>query len=758
MVLSSGNDRVQSCPRKRHRSAQSCQECRRRKVRCDRSEPCGHCLLSKKQCHYDPRSAPSGRIVNGPAPASQSAHEFAPIIHAQVASAPRPQASVIARGSSPASDSFHLTRRVPDVQLSSQSSHDNGIVRSEGPRAATSANLDNVAAGPQDGKISLNKSRLFGRSHWTNSTLEVALACRPLICSSIILANLQQLQKTAAVLNPETGNATDNEVLARLKWEIAALLQKCKSLSKNIKSSQQTRCSSFPRAYLSIAKEYADNMVHLYVTHFESVFRILHIPSFWIEYEKYWSDPAEGEYISQLKIQLVTALGMIIHQDTINTTDVYSTARQWLYAAQEWLSGPLKKSRISIGSLQVQCLLILARQALSVGGDTAWISMGLVVRTAMQMGLHRDPKHFKRMGILEGEIRRRLWATVLELNVQAALDAGMPPTLSLDEFDTEGPSNLNDEDIDEQTEALRELPATATTDSSLQRFLFQSLRPRLEVAQRMNSITPALSEMSYNELIALTTSIASACRSCSAHILKTNSFEIASFHSNLADLLLRRFILHLHRPLAGRARTNPQYYFSRKMSLDAAMALISSASKNAQFERLVLLGAGMFKNRMIHASLAVASELLIEVEEQGPGEYHSPSREPSGYRKMLTEALREALRQSAERIRLGETNVKLHMKLSMAMRQAEVAGAHSSSMQQLAQSAKESLEASYATMQARATHEGTDIESRGSGGMSEDFDPEDFDPESFFLDSNFSLDDLFFIPADFDMDGAARQP
>lgn len=107
-----------------------------------------------------------------------------------------------------------------------------------------------------------------------------------------------------------------------------------------------------------------------------------------------------AEAALKLKVQLVTAIGIVIHQDPTDIPDIYSTARQWLYAAQEWLSGPIKKNRISIDSLQVQCLLILARQALAIGGDIVWISMGTVVRTAMQMGLHRDPKHFKKMGIL----------------------------------------------------------------------------------------------------------------------------------------------------------------------------------------------------------------------------------------------------------------------------------------------------------------------------------------------------------------------
>ncbi|KAH0842673.1 hypothetical protein FOPE_07678 [Fonsecaea pedrosoi] len=189
------------------------------------------------------------------------------------------------------------------------------------------------------------------------------------------------------------------------------------------------------------------------------------------------------------------------------------------------------------------------------------------------------------------------------------------------------------------------------------------------------------------------------------------------------------------------------------------MAILIPVPKNPEFARLVLVGAGMFKNRMIHASLAVASELLTDVEEQSPLEYPTPSREPSAYRKMLTDALQEALRQSTERIRLGETNVKLRMKLSMALRQTEVAaGETSSSMQQLAQAAKESLEFSYAIIQERATAEGVDIEAGGRSGMYEDVDLDDFDPEHFSLDPNFSLDDLFFLPTDLDVNGVARLP
>lgn len=47
---------------KRNRTAQSCVQCRQRKVRCDRGYPCAPCLRSKSslKCSYDRRSTPKG--------------------------------------------------------------------------------------------------------------------------------------------------------------------------------------------------------------------------------------------------------------------------------------------------------------------------------------------------------------------------------------------------------------------------------------------------------------------------------------------------------------------------------------------------------------------------------------------------------------------------------------------------------------------------------------------------------------------------
>lgn len=97
----------------------------------------------------------------------------------------------------------------------------------------------------------------------------------------------------------------------------------------------------------------------------------------------------------------------------------------------------------------------------------------------MQMGLHHDPEYLPRMSPLNIELRRRLWATIMEMIVQSSLESGQPPLISFDDFDTKPPSNINDSEIDESTQTLpRPKDRTIFTDTSLQLALLQSLRIR----------------------------------------------------------------------------------------------------------------------------------------------------------------------------------------------------------------------------------------------------------------------------------------
>ena len=123
--------------------------------------------------------------------------------------------------------------------------------------------------------------------------------------------------------------------------------------------------------------------------------RILHIPSFQREYIQYWQNPESVNKAFIYQLILVLGIGASISQDS--GIAFQSSARQWIYATQSWLSGPFEKSRLNIGGLQVQCLLLLARQITSVDSDlvsTSTISRILsleLTEFCPGMGCDRNP-------------------------------------------------------------------------------------------------------------------------------------------------------------------------------------------------------------------------------------------------------------------------------------------------------------------------------------------------------------------------------
>lgn len=84
-----------------------------------------------------------------------------------------------------------------------------------------------------------------------------------------------------------------------------------------------------------------------------------------------------------------------------------------------------------------------------------WALVGLVVRIAQSLNLHRDGDGTQ-FTTFEAEMRRRLWWGVVVLDMRASEDRGSEPVIADGSFNTPMPHNLNDEDFGPHTQG--ELP------------------------------------------------------------------------------------------------------------------------------------------------------------------------------------------------------------------------------------------------------------------------------------------------------------
>ncbi|KAL1897913.1 hypothetical protein Sste5346_003765 [Sporothrix stenoceras] len=276
----------------------------------------------------------------------------------------------------------------------------------------------------------MHKTRLFGQSHWVNSIVG--------------------FRDIFEMIDPLVTDTTASKVFVDM--------QRLKHMGRIIKALRVGPAWLPPSVGLQESyglppRELADELVECYLRSTESVYRILHVPMFRREYEALWQALGAGNPLTKadmaflVQLKLVLAIGFATHRDHIA---LRTRAVRWFYAAQAWFAEPEYKAHLTMQVLQIHMLLLFAREATGIGGALIWISVGDLVRSAVYMGLHRDPDRLpKRMSRLAAEMRRRLWNTILELVVASSLDAGGPAMLSVTDFDARPPSNIDDEALEE---------------------------------------------------------------------------------------------------------------------------------------------------------------------------------------------------------------------------------------------------------------------------------------------------------------------
>ncbi|KAF2264936.1 hypothetical protein CC78DRAFT_567934 [Lojkania enalia] len=606
-------------PMKRRRPALACVECRRRKVKCDRKKPCSPCTRIKSlTCTYRPNhrdndrgtrshtsvsTSQDGLVHTSPQTSAQSIDFDSLLIqnldpsisdaYGFALESSRLNPSAIEDNSHFISTIKALAAKVRELEesLSIVSDRD-----SSGSRALP------IRPVPSPGPGRFIKSKFFGESHWVNA-----------------IEPYEALGGASIVTNPNTKRTEINK-----SSELYALAVECKRMARTIKAARYSS-PEFPTEVQSSlpSKNVCDELVRAYFRTFEGIYRVLHVPTFWNEYERYWKDTSTTSTSVLMKILLVCAIGTAFYTGD-RKGPLRNSCSKWIEAAESWLSGPHKKSRLNTTGIQVHILLLLARQVCSMDGDLIWISAGALLRSAMHIGLHRDPSHFGKLSCFHIEIRRRLWATIMEITVQSSLDIGISPMISPRDFDTLPPSNINDNDINERmTTPFRPRAPDEFTQTSVQIAFCKTLSLRLEIARRINDLH---SSLSYDETLRLTSELTTACRS-DAHLFQSFLLSTPSptpFHVKMLDVLVRRFILNLHRPFFVKAKASPKYYYSRKLCLDTSLTITQPLPFSREGiaepdDDWTLLGhrcVGFWKSIWLYSITTIYLELLLQIDEQ----------------------------------------------------------------------------------------------------------------------------------------------
>lgn len=232
-------------------------------------------------------------------------------------------------------------------------------------------------------------------------------------------------------------------------------------------------------------KSICDRLLDAYIVMSEGLYRVVHVPSFRAEYEAFWQQRNVSDaFLPRLMCML--SLGARFETDKRGLSHDRSDgihAPTACTLARAWLDSLRGKQSVDMDTLQCEVLLLHATRMMASKNQDSWTHLGSIVRMAMIMGLHRDPDEFPQIRPFFAELRRRLWYTIMDMDLHVALACNLPCSVREGEYTCRPPGNIDDADIyPDMTKLPPSKPIDEFTDNQLQAYASRTLPHRIRVS------------------------------------------------------------------------------------------------------------------------------------------------------------------------------------------------------------------------------------------------------------------------------------
>ncbi|KAJ5247854.1 hypothetical protein N7468_002837 [Penicillium chermesinum] len=186
----------------------------------------------------------------------------------------------------------------------------------------------------------------------------------------------------------------------------------------------------------------------------------VHIGQFRRDYRAFWADPTAVNplWLSMLFsiCSVATIIASTIGPPQASREETIDKAAKFHVAAgQSLVAGEYHRPQ----PLVLEALAMYAQgksmRSLDPSREAGAI-FSMIVRMAYEMGYHRDPDKLGNFTPFEGEMRRRLWAMMKQVDLMTSFQLGLPSNIRFENCDTKAPRNLTDYDFDVDTKILPE--------------------------------------------------------------------------------------------------------------------------------------------------------------------------------------------------------------------------------------------------------------------------------------------------------------
>ncbi|KAF2669755.1 putative Zn(II)2Cys6 transcription factor [Microthyrium microscopicum] len=403
--MADSSQRSRPPPNRRRDKAQlSCDSCKRRKLKCDRQHPCGACSRRARSnsCEY----ATTSTLATSPTPDAQSFNV--------------PGQSTSLHGRISELESLVVTlmqgQSLPSPLTPTSLPSPSVFTETQRPEVSQ----EDAAFPVEHGTLRLSPSgtSYVQSAHWEAILTKVRGLKEDAVTGSSALPGSPLFYGTSRY-------TTRGDILAALP----------------------------PRTVV-------DRLMALHFDSFLITPYLIHCKKFLREYETFWNDPSAtsiawiGLMFSMLYIaaQLQTftidpsdeRAGSLRAEYLTMKDGFRNKAVQCLVLARYTMGGPY--------ILETLIMILTGEFILLKNSATdGWLTIGMILKLAMRMGYHRDPEHFPAISPFDGEMRRRLWTTIIVIDLALSLEMGLPRNATDTQIDTKQPRNLADSDFDENT-------------------------------------------------------------------------------------------------------------------------------------------------------------------------------------------------------------------------------------------------------------------------------------------------------------------
>ncbi|MCJ1391001.1 hypothetical protein MMC18_003862 [Xylographa bjoerkii] len=605
----SSPDNLPEEDRKRKRKALSCYDCRRSKVRCDRRFPsCGRCAKQghANSCIYE--AAPLDAAPEGEVPASNDWTTFGPV-----------------RTSDGGSSRLSF---LPTSTKTREAAYDVSSKRScqIGRIEQLEARINSLEATAKQGT---ERSNGFRRGeHVTDSMIPPESSMvngaqsghyRPASTETMLFRGMGFKGQFYGASNPTSlishfpelrtfmKDLTTSTTLKRAHCDTKNPFEKPKCKQKTVPTSAvESLVELLPQG------EVMDDLVQRYFDTLETTFRVLHRVSFMKDYVILRDNPmrSKPEFVVILLLLMATVYCNSERANSDQTHDRRETSLVWVQACEAWLQGRGWK-RLRIAFFQINCLLFIAKQINGIKIKQAWTASGTLLRYGISAGLHRNPNlREAETSPMDREMMRRLWATMVELELQSSIDRGMQPSSAGLFSDCGAPLNINDGDVWEGCEQYPlSKPVQDFTATSFLHISQHSLRLRQSLTSLINNPNTRLR---FEEVLSYEHEIMQALEAIPQWTNYDESspdvLAPSSLPQTLLDIQLRQFLILLHGPFTRMSGAGSRYGYSRAVSFNAASDILESHRKLVTSKNYFLC---LLRNDIFSCALSICHTMFL---------------------------------------------------------------------------------------------------------------------------------------------------